>query len=97
VSLLIIYSTGFGVRSLMCSALSNLVWLSGDWQEELELWWELILSVKSIREVYSSNSAVGVNLNSVQKEMFSIHNSNQNGCQIVTERSVANTYLRVSM
>ena len=53
----------------MCSALSNLVWLSGDWQEELELWWKLILSVKSIREVYSSDSAVSVNLNSIQKQI----------------------------
>ena len=40
------------------------MWLSSDWQEELELWWELILSVESIREVNSSDSAVSVDLHS---------------------------------
>ena len=40
------------------------LWLTGNWQEELELWGELILGVESIREVDSSDSAVGVDLNS---------------------------------
>ena len=40
------------------------LWLTSDWQEEFELWWKLILSVKSIREVNSSDSAVGVDLHS---------------------------------
>lgn len=40
------------------------LWLTSDWQEKFELWWKLILSVESIREVDSSNSAVGVDLNS---------------------------------
>ena len=40
------------------------MWLTGNWQEELELWWELILSVESIREVDSSDSAVGMDLDS---------------------------------
>lgn len=40
------------------------LWLTSDWQEELELWWELVLGVKSVREIDSSDSAVSVNLNS---------------------------------
>ena len=38
--------------------------LSGDWEEEFELRRELIFSVKSVGEVNSSNSAVGMYLNS---------------------------------
>ena len=38
------------------------LWLASYWQEKLELWWELILGVKSVGEVDSSNSAVGVDL-----------------------------------
>ena len=45
---------------------SDVSWLSSDWQEELELWWELILGVESVGEIDSSNSAVGVDLNSEQ-------------------------------
>ena len=40
------------------------MWLSSDWQEKLELGWELILGVESVGEVDSSNSTVGVDLNS---------------------------------
>ena len=39
------------------------LWFACDWQEELELWWQLIFSVKSVREVDSPDSAVGVDLN----------------------------------
>lgn len=40
------------------------LWLTGNWQEELELWRKLILGVESVGEVDSSNSAVSMNLNS---------------------------------
>jgi len=40
------------------------LWLSSDWQEELEFGGKLILGVKSIGEVNSANTAVGVDLNS---------------------------------
>ena len=40
------------------------LWLTGNWQEELELWWELVLGVESIGEIDSSDSAVSVDLNS---------------------------------
>jgi hypothetical protein len=40
------------------------LWLTGNWQEELELWWELVLGVQSVGEIDSSNSAVSMNLNS---------------------------------
>ena len=50
----------------MCSALANLVWLSSDWQEKLEFWWELVLGVESVGEIYSSDSAVGMDLNSMK-------------------------------
>ena len=40
------------------------LWFTGYWQEKFELWWKLILSIKSIREIDSSNSAVSVDLNS---------------------------------
>ena len=37
---------------------------SSNWEEEFELWREFILSVKSVGEVDSSDSAVGMYLNS---------------------------------
>ena len=40
------------------------MWLTGNWQEELELWWELVLGVESIGEIDSSDSAVSMNLHS---------------------------------
>ena len=40
------------------------MWFTGNWQEKFELWRKLILSVKSVGEIDSSNSAVGVDLNS---------------------------------
>jgi hypothetical protein len=40
------------------------LWLSGNRQEELELWWELVLGVESIGEIDSSDSAVSVDLDS---------------------------------
>ena len=39
--------------------------LAGDGQEELELGWELVFGVESVREVDSANTAVGVDLNSI--------------------------------
>ena len=47
---------------LSCFSLS--LRLSSNRQEKFELWWELILSVESIREIDSSNSAVSMNLDS---------------------------------
>ena len=35
-----------------------------DWQEQFELWWQLVFRVESVGEVDSSDSAVGVDLNS---------------------------------
>merc|ERR1719498_1881148 len=47
------------------STSSSLVsWLSGNWQEQFEFWWELVFGIESIREVDSSYSAVGMDLNS---------------------------------
>ena len=40
------------------------LWLTGNWQEELELWWELVFGVESVGEIDSSDSAVSVDLNS---------------------------------
>jgi len=40
------------------------LWLTGNWQEELELWWELVLGVESIGEIDSSDSAVSMDLHS---------------------------------
>lgn len=40
------------------------LWLTGNWQEELELWWELVFGVESIGEIDSSDSAVSMDLNS---------------------------------
>jgi len=45
----------------VCSLLS----LAGDWEEKLELWWELVFGVEAIGEVDSSDSAVCVDLNSI--------------------------------
>ena len=54
------------MRGLLCHSLacSLLGWLAGDWQEELELWWELVFGVESVGEVDSSDSAVSVDLHS---------------------------------
>ena len=38
------------------------LWFSSDWQEQFEFWRQFILGVESIREVNSSDSAVGVDL-----------------------------------
>tara|TARA_B110000503_G_C6947994_1_gene329822 strand:- start:250 stop:693 length:444 start_codon:yes stop_codon:yes gene_type:complete len=40
------------------------LWLTSNWQEELEFWGELVLGVESIGEIDSSDSAVSMNLNS---------------------------------
>ena len=32
----------------LASSISLSLWFTGDWQEELELWWQLIFSVQSI-------------------------------------------------
>ena len=55
------------------------LWFSGNWQEELELWWKFIFSVESIREVNSSNSAVSVDLNS---ESFYVVGTVSSSCEI---------------
>jgi hypothetical protein len=47
---------------LVVTARSLSLWFSSNWQEEFELWWQLILSVQSVREVDSSDSTVGVDL-----------------------------------
>jgi len=54
-----------GLSSAMRSAAGSLsLRFSSNGQEKLELWWKLILSVESVREIDSSNSAVCMNLNS---------------------------------
>jgi len=40
------------------------LWLTGNWQEKLELWWELVFGVESIGEIDSSDSAVSMDLHS---------------------------------
>ena len=57
-----LYNNNFLVLSFAPFSLS--LWFSSNWQEKFELWWELIFGVESIGEVNSSNSAVGVDLNS---------------------------------
>ena len=59
-------------RFLYCSRLS--LWLSSDWQEELEFGWKFILGVKSIGEVNSANTAVGVDLNSIYSKVNNRYN-----------------------
>lgn len=51
-------SLTFRFRSLLC--------LASYGQEELELGWQLVLCVQAIREVNSSDSAVGMNLHSTK-------------------------------
>ena len=46
------------------SEFSLILRLAGNGQEQFELWWELVLSIKSVWEVDSSNSAVCVDLHS---------------------------------
>ena len=48
----------------MCVLCQSLSIFASDWEEELELWWKLILSVKLIREIDSAYSAVSMDLNS---------------------------------
>jgi len=43
---------------------------AGDGEEELELGWELIFSVKAIREVDSSDAAVGMDLYSKKSQIL---------------------------
>ena len=40
--------------------------LASDRQEEFEFRWKLVFGVKSVREVNSANTAVGVDLNSTK-------------------------------
>ena len=58
--------TSCAIIDWSCSArlCSLALWFAGNWQEKLELWWKLVFGVKSVWEVYSSNSAVSVDLNS---------------------------------
>ena len=46
------------------SVWSLTLWLSCNWQEKFELWWELVFGIESVWEINSSNSAVSMNLNS---------------------------------
>ena len=59
----------FKLRSeeLSCSSAAcsvGTLWFTGNWQEKFELWRKLILGVKSVGEIDSSNSAVSMDLNS---------------------------------
>ena len=38
------------------------MWLAGDWQEQFEFGWQLILGVEPVGEVDSSNSTIRMNL-----------------------------------
>ena len=40
------------------------LWLSSDRQEQFEFRWQFVLSVESVGEVNSADTAVGVDLNS---------------------------------
>ena len=51
------------LRGSGCSHLAT-AWLAGDGQEEFELGRQLVFRVQSVGEVDSSDTAVGVNLNS---------------------------------
>jgi len=46
--------------------LRSLLLTTSDGQEEFEFWGQLVFSVEPIREVYPSNTAVGVDLNSIE-------------------------------
>ena len=39
------------------------LWLTCNWQEKLELWWQLVFGVEPVGEIDSSNSAVSMDLN----------------------------------
>ena len=58
-------------RLLVITYCSLLVWLTSDWQEQLELWWQLVFGVQSVGEVDSTDSAVGVDLNSQSLDVVS--------------------------
>ena len=51
-----------GLSSIVRCSLS--LWLSCNWQEKFELWRKLVFGIESVGEINSSNSAVGVDLNS---------------------------------
>lgn len=51
---------------LTSSARSHLLGLAGYGEEKFEFWWEFVFGVKSIGEVNSANSAVGVDLHSIR-------------------------------
>ena len=46
--------------------LRSLLLTTSDGQEEFEFWGQLVFGVEPIREVYPSNTAVGVDLNSIE-------------------------------
>jgi len=69
---------------LTSSARSHLLGLAGYGEEKFEFWWEFVFGVKSIGEVNSANSAVGVDLHSISKGLAVVQ---QLGC----------TYLKVSI
>ena len=62
-----VFSTQFGFLSWgkWCSIWTTLR-LSGNGQEEFEFWWKFVFCVKSIGEVNSANTTVGVNLYSTK-------------------------------
>ena len=43
------------------------LWLASDRQEEFEFRWKFVFGVKSVREVNSTNTAVGVDLNPIKR------------------------------
>ena len=54
-------------KNISCSSAAcsvGTLWFSSNWQEKFELWRKFILSIKSVGEIDSSNSAVSVDLNS---------------------------------
>jgi len=48
-----------------CSHLAT-TWFASDGEEEFEFGWQLVLCVESVGEVDSSDTAVGVDLNSIK-------------------------------
>ena len=46
----------------------SLLLATGNGQEEFEFWGQLVFGVESVGEIYSSNTAVGVDLDSIDKK-----------------------------
>jgi len=59
-------------KSVVIIFKSLLLRFAGNGEEQLEFWWKFVFSVKSVWEVNSADTAIGVYLNS----KFSVNNSN---------------------